>query len=275
MMNSDAYWALGLLLFATGACLGSFFNVVVGRWPLGISVVSPPSRCPKCGHGIRAYHNIPILGWILLRGKCHDCHNPISAEYPVVEALCALLTSLPVLGWAMGIWDLQLTLQLGLLGAVSVPIILIDLRHFLIPNLIVWPAALFAVILTCIPGALSWQESLFWALGSAGALWLFTIIMSKILGKEAMGLGDVQLMVLLGAVLGLKVLFVLPLAAVLGLLGTLILSALPQGLQPHSEDPEIPAGSIPFGPYLCLAALISLIWGKSMWMAYLNLAGVQ
>lgn len=266
-------WPLALLLFALGTCLGSFFNVVIGRWPLGISVVSPPSRCPQCGHGIRPYHNIPILGWLILGGKCKDCKNPISAEYPIVEFTTGLLGALPLLCWPWSGLDLEATLELSLLAICAVPIILIDLRHFLIPDLVVWPAAFFAWALSFIPGSMGWDESLLAALGAGGFLYLFAKLMSKLLGKEAMGMGDVQLMVLLGAALGVQVLWVLPLAAVLGLLGTLLMPLLPAVFRPKSADPEIPAGSIPFGPYLCLAALIAGSFGRVMSQAYLDLLG--
>jgi leader peptidase (prepilin peptidase)/N-methyltransferase len=93
-MPDNALWFIVLWLFAVGAIVGSFLNVVIYRLPLGISIVYPPSRCPKCEKLIRWYDNVPIFGWILLRGRCRQCHNPISARYPIVEAITATMFAL-------------------------------------------------------------------------------------------------------------------------------------------------------------------------------------
>lgn len=276
MLDSSNIPLVAVFLFLLGLCLGSFFNVVIGRWPAGMSVVSPPSRCPKCGKGIRWHDNVPVLGWLMLGGKCRDCKNPISAEYPIVELITGILTASPCL-WAWYGIDISLeqVLGLSLLLACSVPIVLIDQRHFLIPDIVVWPAAAVAVAISFLPGGLTWLDALLGALGASAVLWAFAWIMSKMLGREAMGMGDVQLMVLLGAVLGWKwVALTLPLASIFGLLGTALMKVLPERWRPKSADPEIPAGSIPFGPYLCLGAIVTYLCGPELFAGYLNLMGL-
>ncbi len=96
-MNDAQRLVLLIGIGVLGACLGSFLNVVLHRWPRGESIVWPGSRCPKCGHAIRAWHNLPVIGWLLLRGKCYDCHAPISPKYPLIEAAVGVLFVLAAL----------------------------------------------------------------------------------------------------------------------------------------------------------------------------------
>ncbi len=96
-MNDAQHLVVLIGIGVFGACLGSFLNVVLHRWPRGESIVWPGSKCPKCGHAIRAWHNLPVVGWLLLRGKCYDCQAPISPKYPLIEAAAGVLFVLAAL----------------------------------------------------------------------------------------------------------------------------------------------------------------------------------
>jgi len=120
----------GIYVFAIGAAVGSFLNVCIGRWPEGLSVVRPRSRCPKCGHQIKASENIPILSWIMLRGRCSNCHQPISIQYPVVELLVGLL-------WLAAFLELGMTFtafRVAVFATVLLGISITDAKYFLIPD---------------------------------------------------------------------------------------------------------------------------------------------
>src|SRR5215208_3348672 len=126
-----------------GLVVGSFLNVVAWRLPRGESLSHPPSHCPNCGHAVRPRDNIPVLSWLLLRGRCRDCGNPISVRYPIVEAATALLWVASAL--IVGV-DEDLPIALALV-TLLVPIFLIDLDHRIIPNVIVVPSAILAIVL--------------------------------------------------------------------------------------------------------------------------------
>lgn len=250
---------------ALGLIIGSFLNVVVWRVPRQESVVSPPSACPRCGHRIRARDNVPVVSWLVLRGRCRDCGAPISARYPAVEAATGVLFA--VLGLAVGpTWVLPAALYLG---AVGVALALIDLDHHRLPDVIVLPSyGVVAVLLALAswnPGGDSdWGALLRAAVGCVG---LFVFYFAAALAyPSGMGFGDVKLAGVLGMFLawfGWGTFAVGAFAAFLlgGVFAVGMLVARRAGRK----------SGIPFGPWMLGGALVGLLVGESLWDAYLGM----
>ena len=178
---------------AFGATIGSFLNVVAYRLPRAESLVSPGSRCPGCGTAVKAYDNVPVFGWLLLRGRCRSCRAPISARYPIVEALTGALAVAVVLTKHSAA---DVALGLVLVG-VLVPIALIDLEHRIIPNKITLPAAVAAVAIGAALDLKGVPEQLIAGAGAGGFLLAFLLAYPR-----GMGMGDVKLAAVLGLVPG-------------------------------------------------------------------------
>ena len=176
-----------------GAIVGSFLNVVAYRLPRGESLAHPPSRCPSCGEAVKPYDNIPVLSWLLLRGRCRHCKQPISARYPIVEAGTGLLCALVVLVKGAD-EDAIIGIVLVLL---LVPVTLIDLDHHLIPNKITYPGAVLGIALVAVLETDSLVEHLVAAAGAGGFL-----LVAAIVQPRGMGMGDVKLAFVLGIYLG-------------------------------------------------------------------------
>ena len=258
-------------VFVLGTVVGSFLNVVIGRLPAGESVVWPGSRCPKCKHALAWYENVPLLSWLVLCARCRHCQAPISARYPAVELLTALLFLACFhrfgLSWSL----LRGLLMVGFL----VPLAFIDLEHWVLPFQLTLPGAVVG-LLTAIPlGRTVLLES---AIGAAaGFLFFFglEVLLRIILRREALGAGDKWLMLLVGAFLGYRPLFgVLLLSNVQGALvgGALLLArgragpAAPAPGTPATEDDWVPGAThVPFGPWIALSALEVLLLGP--WLA--------
>jgi leader peptidase (prepilin peptidase)/N-methyltransferase len=247
-----------------GLIVGSFFNVVIYRMPLGKSVVWPPSSCTRCGYRIPFYENIPVLSWVILRGKCKSCGDSISVQYPLIEAftgMVAVLTAYYLLGAGEG-QPLDYKIAFAYLVLTSIPIFVIDFRHFLIPDVLTYPGILLGLGLSFIPGGLTPQQSLLGAGGAALFLWLIGFAASVLMKKEAMGLGDVKLVAMAGAMFGLQTaLFGLIFASFLGCLVGIPLLAWKR-LDEHHH--------IPFGPYICVGTLLSALFGRQFLDWYLG-----
>src|SRR5882672_5773847 len=210
------------LMGVLGAMIGSFLNVVIHRLPREQSIVFPNSTCPKCQARIKAYDNIPILSFLILRGQCRACRARISPRYPAVEALTALLFA--AITWHEG-WSFALAFDLAFAASI-LALLFIDSEHMILPNAITYPGILFALIarvavpylggasdfddlpylLSVFPGVPVWGVSLIGAaigaLAGGGSLWLMGFVWKKLRGVEAMGLGDVKMMLMVGAFLG-------------------------------------------------------------------------
>lgn len=261
-------FALGLAgLF--GLMAGSFFNVVIYRMPRGESVVWPPSRCTRCGYRIKPFQNIPVVSWLALRGRCRGCRAPISMEYPLVEALTGLLAALTAGGLLAFGGHLHLDFKLGLafLVLASVPIFVIDFRHFLIPDVLTYPGMVFGLGLSLLPGGMTPLQSLVGCAGSGFILWLVGFSASLLLKKEAMGLGDVKLIAMAGACFGLQTALVGLLFA--SLLGTLV--GVPMLLLRRLGESR----HIPFGPYICLGVLAAAFFAEPLLSWYLGSVGLD
>lgn len=248
----DLFWAVAFFLF--GAVVGSFLNVVIIRVPLEESVVYPPSKCPRCGHEVRAYDNIPILSYFLLRGKCRDCRNPISFRYPLVEAITACMT----MGLYFKFGLSAASAVLFVFCAAMIVVFFIDLDHMIIPDEISLnglPVGMAASIVGAIPG-LTWVASLVGAILGAAILYVPAVIYERVRGVEGLGRGDIKLLATIGAFTGpVGVIFVLFAASVSGCIAAAIAMAL-HGMRSNAQ--------LPFGPFLTVSAVIFVFFGPSI-----------
>jgi leader peptidase (prepilin peptidase)/N-methyltransferase len=225
-----------------GALIGSFLNVVSYRLPRGQSLVRPASRCPSCQHPVRPWHNVPVVGWVLLRGRCHDCRAPIPARYPLVEAATAALYAAVIVRFG---FDADLWLPLALVTFL-VPIALIDAEHRIIPNTLTAAAAAAALTIAAITDPGSLPERLI-AAGAAGGAFLAVALVAP----GGMGMGDVKLVAVLGLYLGTGVVPALFIALIAGCLAGLGVMAR-QGVARGRHT------AIPFGPFLALGGLVAV-----------------
>lgn len=235
-----------------GALVGSFLNVVIYRLGEGLSLVRPRSQCPGCKSPIAWFDNIPLLSWVLLRGKCRHCAAPISARYPMVELLAACLS------WGLVIRfgpSLQL-LYVWPVAMAFLALVFIDLDHWFLPDSIVLPALAYAFLTTLVPGGQTPIEGLA-GLVPAALVWLVSVVFRLIRKKEGMGFGDIKLLavigVMLGAMDGIGVIFLASVqGAVIG--GIVALTGGHRGKSVDFEDGwQPPATAVPFGPFLVLA----------------------
>ena len=239
-------------VFAPALALGSFLNVVAARVPLRRSIVRPPSACMSCGERIAWHDNVPVLSWVLLRGRCRHCKATIPWVYPGVELATAALVAGCVLAFGVSLDALVAAFFCAVLVVISA----IDLKHKIIPNRIVVPA--FGVVLAA---QTLLHPSLEWTLAALGAcLFLFAAAVAYPAG---MGMGDVKLALLLGAMLGRTV----PVGLMLGMLIALVPSVIL--LARHGAKAR--KMGFPFGPFLALGAILALFWGDRLLEAYLNL----
>lgn len=240
-----------LFSFAFGAAVGSFLNVVIYRVPLGLSVVSPPSHCPSCDSKIAPLRNIPIVSYLLLKGRCGDCGAGISARYPLVEALTALFFT--ALWWRFGPGAELVFYCLFAAGVVAM--IFIDIDHKIIPDSISLGGIVVGFASSFFT-PLGWTASLIGMALGAGSLLSVAVAYWLVTKREGMGMGDVKLLGAIGAFLGWEaVLFTIFMASVSGaLLGGVLL--LLSGGDRHLE--------IPFGPYLAFGAVLYLFAGEAI-----------
>lgn len=193
----------GLLIALCGLAVGSFLNVCIHRLPRGVSVVAPSSRCPACGVSIRWFDNVPVLGYLLLRGRCRACHAPIDPLYPLVEIATAVLFLAQ--HEALGLQPL-LAPRL-LFTAAMIVLFVVDLRHHVLPNVITLPGIVGGLLCSIFlePG---WIDALLGTLGGGGALLAIALGYFLVRGREGLGLGDVKMLAMIGAFLGWPLAFV-------------------------------------------------------------------
>ncbi len=280
-MPEVASWTWYVFAAAWGAIWGSFGNVVIHRLPERRSVVRPSSACPDCGKAIRWHDNIPVLSWILLRGRCRSCGWRIPVRYPLVEAGSALLALMAVRGLlAADLDSLPLFLStffihFAFLWALLV-LSVIDLRTMLLPDAITLPGVMLGLTFVLVTDRMNVLEH---ALASAGAylvVLLFFVLLYRLVAKrEGMGMGDAKLLAMIGALLGWKgAVFSLVGGAFLGLLVNLPVLAL-RGRKDERAgregEPSVLRAQLPFGPMLSLAAALYFFWGEEIVNAYYGL----
>lgn len=240
-----AYWAI--VAGMVGLAFGSFATVVASRWPAGGSLVSPRSHCTSCARTLSPLEMVPVLSWVALRGRCRTCGARVSWRYPAIELASGLLAAGAIAGFGPT-WE---GLSAAVLGVALVPVVVIDLQHRLIPDLIVLPAAALCLVAAIAADPRDWWVSVAAALGASGFLLLLWIV-----HPGGMGLGDVKLALLLGAVLGASVIPALLLAFAGGAsLGVVLLARF--GVRARKM-------AVPFGPFLAAGALAALWIGPSM-----------
>jgi len=236
---------IAVLAGVFGLLLGSFLNVCAWRWPQEESVVAPRSRCPSCDTLIAWYDNIPVLSWLLLRGRCRHCANPVSIQYPLVELTTGLI-------WAGMFWRVGPQPE-AIRGAVLLTILLgialTDARFYIIPDEFSIGGAVLGVALAFLPGGLTWQASLIGAATGFFLLWGVAVAGTWAFKKDAMGGGDIKMMAMLGAFLGLP-----------GVLLTLFLGAL-VGSVVFGPISWKTGKLVPFGIFLSLGGAIAYVWG--------------
>ncbi len=234
-----------------GACIGSFLNVVIYRLPLGQSIVSPPSQCPKCGYRLKWYDNFPIFGWLLLGGRCRTCKNPISIQYPIVELVTALLFVLVV--WLTPAGPLMVSRLL--LVCILIALFGIDLEHQILPNSITLPGIVAGVLLSFIapPG---WRDALLGVLLGAGILYAIAGAYYLWRREEGLGMGDVKMLAMIGAFLGWKAVLV-----------TMVVSSFSGAAIGLSLIAAQRAGmklALPFCTFLAIGALVAMLVGEPL-----------
>ncbi|MBI3775955.1 MAG: prepilin peptidase [Gammaproteobacteria bacterium] len=284
LSSNPIAWIICASVF--GLVVGSFLNVVIYRLPvmlerdwraqcaalLNTSNDSPPagkfnlatprSKCPKCGHPIRAYENIPVLSYLLLRGRCSACSTKISPRYPIIELVTGILSA--AVAWRFG----YSTAGVGalLLTYVLITLTMIDFDHQLLPDNITLPFLWLGLLLSVFTIFTDMRSSIIGAVAGYLILWTVYQVFKWITGKEGMGYGDFKLLALLGAWMGWQAL-----PAII-LLSSLVGAAAGIGMIIFARrDRRIP---IPFGPYLAAAGWIYLLWGAQLNAAYLRWSGM-
>jgi leader peptidase (prepilin peptidase)/N-methyltransferase len=266
--------ALALPVAVIGACFGSFLNVVAWRLPREESIVSPPSHCPRCGAGLSWFENLPLIGWILLRGRCRHCHQSIACRYPLVELLTAGVWVAVLLGRPEGMGPAAnpwLLLLAGLLlVSLLIPMVLIDLDNLWLPEPLCRWGVLLGLAVTALVGGLQGfavgRDLLFTHLLATGMGLLgfeaMSALAQRLYGRPALGLGDAKLAAMMGAWLGPAGLGVAVLLAVFS--GALIggVGRLTGRIGPHQP--------FPFGPFLALGAATVWISGHAAWIEVLS-----
>ncbi len=268
--------AIAALAFLVGACLGSFLNVCIARWPAEQSVVSPRSRCPKCRRQLGWSENVPLVSWLVQRGRCRGCSTAISAQYPLVELVVAL-------GWLAAFWSFGPTftaLRVAVLGTVLLGIAVTDAKHYLIPDgytvfgfLWCLVTAVVAFVIGDTSEFAGPYDALIGACAGAGAIAIVGWLGEVALKREAMGFGDVTLMAVVGAALGpARALLTIFVAAALA--SVVFLAVIypvmwlrrgrtsRQGTVALGGQVEMP--NVPFGVFLAPAALLTLLWGRML-----------
>ena len=274
---------LYVLVFVVGAAIGSFLNVVVYRVPNELSLMTS-SACPNCKAGIKFYHNVPIFGWLMLGGKCANCKQPIAWRYPAVELLTALV-------FVLTYWQIGLTVMLPValvFVATMIALLFIDAEHMILPNVITYPLFVAAILVRVVfplvfvghrfsdmayapvnqlSGYPAWAVSLagalFGALVGGGSLWLVGAIWKALRGVDAMGLGDVKMMLGVGALLGWRLtILTIFLGAFAGALIGIVLVL-------KSKDRNLQT-QLPFGIFLGIGSIVALLFGDRLIVWYVT-----
>lgn len=260
---------INTIVIAAGLMLGSFFNVLVWRLPRHESIILPPSHCPRCGRLIKPWENIPVFSFIFLGGKCAGCKSPISLIYPAIELLTGCL--------ALILWHYYLDPRLSSITAwwqavppviecaallALIPVSIIDLRHYIIPDSISVGGLVIGLIVSLIPGPITPLQSFIGMLCGGGVLFLIGLIGTYVFKKEeAMGGGDIKLLGFLGSIFGWK--FILMCIVFGSFLGAIIgIAALKWLPKDHR---------IPFGPFLSAGMWATLFFGDRLLNWYLSL----
>jgi len=279
-----ARMVIAVFAFLAGLIEGSFLNVCIVRIPAGESVVRPASKCPKCGKSVRPYDNVPVLGWLWLRGKCRDCKTPISTLYPIVE----LITGLLFLGCYLAFGLTVTGVKWAVFASLLVVLTATDIRERILPDKVNLFGAIvgivFSALLPPVDGSAAWLagkifdfppprpaigivDALLGALAGGGLLWLVGEGYFRLRGREGMGLGDVKMMAMVGIFLGVKRTLLTVLFG--SLLGSVIGIAVILATRKKSDY------ELPFGAFLAAGALLVVYFGTPALNWYQSLLGAH
>jgi leader peptidase (prepilin peptidase)/N-methyltransferase len=245
-------------IFITGAAFGSFFNVCIWRIPRRESIILPASHCPHCNQHIKPWHNIPILSYLFLRGKCHYCGKPINIQYLLLEIITPLVWLL--LFWRFSTLSILIWLKYLILYSTGIMIFFIDLKHKIIPDRLSLPLIMLGLGISFIPQMdINILQALGGAAGGFAFLFLLALAVSHSLGKETLGGGDIKFVTALGMFLGFQgILFTIFLSATIALIAAFIFK------KDRSSE-------IPYGPFLVMGAIIHTLLGNWILSSYLHL----
>ena len=251
-----------IFAFIFGAVVGSFLNVCICRLPKNESIVFPPSHCPTCDYRIPWYDNVPIISYLILRGKCRSCKARISIQYPLVELVTALLT----LFLFMRFGPTFVFLVLFLFCSAMVVVTFIDLEHQIIPDVISLPGIVAGFIFSFFIPQIGWLNSLIGIVVGGGSLWLVASGYELLTKKEGMGGGDIKLLAMMGAFFGWKAIpFIIFVSSLVGsVIGVTVMLI-------RKKDAKL---AIPFGPFLALGAVLYIFFGSQLIHLYLSLSGI-
>ncbi len=271
-----------VIVFCFGLIIGSFLNVVILRLPVMMqnewqgqareileldaeapqqpfNLVYPNSRCPTCERGIQPWENIPLLSYVVLRGRCAGCGTPISIRYPLIEAFTALLAVLVI--WVFGATPTGMVCLILTFGLIAASVI--DYDHQLIPDDITLPLLWLGLVVNSFDLIVPLTDAFWGAVAGYLSLWSVYQLFKLITGKEGMGFGDFKLLAMLGAWMGWQA---LPLIIILSSFAGAIIGGALIALGRDRAKP------IPFGPYLAIAGFVALLWGEAITSAYLQFA---
>ncbi|MDZ4722403.1 MAG: prepilin peptidase [candidate division Zixibacteria bacterium] len=254
-METIYYVLLGLM----GLCVGSFLNVVIYRLPREKTILLDRSRCPNCSKQLAWYHNIPLLSFIALRGKCAFCAQKISPRYPLIEAINAAT----YLFFFHQYGPTLLFFTVALLASALLVIFFIDLDFQIIPDSITIPGMILGMAVSFLPDGIGIIQSAIGLLVGGGALYCIALLGDWLFKKESMGGGDIKMAGMLGSFLGWqKVLFVFIASASIGLVVSLVIMAFSAKMRKERL--------IPFGPFLALAAMVAILYGDRIVGFYIS-----
>jgi leader peptidase (prepilin peptidase) / N-methyltransferase len=248
-----------IIIAFVGAAVGSFLNVCIRRIPAGESLVLPGSHCPKCRYSIRFYDNIPVISYFALRGKCRNCRETISPQYPLVEFMTAIIALL-------FFWKFGLTLKLlfsFIFICVLIIITFIDFDHQIIPDILTLPGIPLFFLAAVFAMGVPWLHAALGVLIGGGILYAIAFGYELITKREGMGGGDIKLLAMIGAFFGWESLFFI--LFVSSLLGAVVGIAV---IMIKGKDMKY---AVPFGPFLSLAALAYIFWGDGYMMLFIRL----
>lgn len=250
----EFFWEEGFVFmaFVLGLCLGSFYNVCVHRYLTGQSILWPGSHCPSCGHVLSWWENIPVLSYLFLRARCRSCRKVIHWRYPALELVSGLLALALAQKYGPGWGWVLLMILAGMYLVAS----FIDLEECILPDILTFPAVPLA-LLSPLVLPISWLDAVLGSVCGAGIFLLLQQFYSRFRKMEGLGMGDIKLMLSLGALTGLTF---LPLMILLSALSGL-LAAVPQLLGPGGNGLRT---AIPFGPFLCFGTFSALLWGEKI-----------
>jgi leader peptidase (prepilin peptidase)/N-methyltransferase len=283
------HYPLVVLFFAVilGMLVGSFLNVVIYRLPVMMerewksecrlilelaeepqddqpfNLAYPASRCPSCNAAIKPWQNIPVLSYLLLKGRCHNCQSKISARYPIIEAVTGLLSGVTIWHFGASIEGLAALFFTWTLISLT----MIDADHKLLPDQLTLPLLWLGILLNTAGTFASLEDAVWGAIAGYLSLWSVYWVFKLLTGKEGMGFGDFKLLAALGAWMGWQALpLIIILSSLVGaVVGIIILAISKQGRNT----------AIPFGPYLAAAGWIAFLWGEQITNSYLQIAGFK